>query len=88
MLKISTIALLDHDVTLRLDGHLIGAWVELLREEAETVLDQRGRLTLDLENINFIDCEGVALIKSLIDRGACQVNTPLFAAEQIKKCES
>jgi len=88
MLKISKIASLDHEVTLRLDGHVVGAGVQLLRESAEAVLDLGERLTLDFENIQFIDCEGVVLIKRLLDRGVSQLNTPLFVAEQIKKCES
>jgi hypothetical protein len=50
------------------------------------LLEEGMRLTLDLENICFIDCEGLALIKSLIDRGIRQVNAPLFVAEQIRKC--
>jgi len=88
MLKISTIASLDHEVTLRLDGHVIGVGVQLLRESAEAVLDRGERLTLDFENIHFIDCDGVVLIKKLLDRGVSHVNAPLFVAEQIKKCES
>jgi len=46
------------------------------------------RLTLDLENICFIDCEGFGLIKDLIDRGVRRVNASLFVAEQIKKCSA
>jgi len=40
-----------------------------------------------LKNIGFIDCEGIALIKSLIDRGVRYVNVPLFVAEQISRCK-
>jgi anti-anti-sigma regulatory factor len=88
MLKITRVTSLDHEAILRLDGRVTGQWVELLRESAESVLDQGLRLTLDLENICFIDCEGLALIKSLIGQGVRQVNTPLFVAEQLKKCEA
>jgi hypothetical protein len=51
------------------------------------VLGEGLRLTLDLENICFIDCEGLALIKSLMGCGVRQVNAPLFVAEQLRKCE-
>jgi hypothetical protein len=44
------------------------------------------RLSLDLKNICFIDCEGLAVIKSLMGRGVRQVNAPLFVAEQLGKC--
>ena len=86
MLKITRVGSLDQEVTLQLDGRVTGPWVELMRQSAESVLAEGARLTLDLRNICFIDCEGVGLIKSLIDRGVRQVNAPLFVAEQIKKC--
>ncbi len=85
MLKITRVASLNHEVTLQLDGRVAGPWVGLLRQSAESVLEG-ARLTLDLQNIAFVDCEGVGLIRGLIDRGVRQVNAPLFVAEQIKKC--
>lgn len=87
MLKITRVAESNQEITLQLDGRVTGQWVDLLRESAESVLAQGLRLTLDLENICFIDCEGLAVIKDLIRRGARQMNAPLFVAEQIKKCE-
>ena len=71
-----------------LDGSVGGPWIELLRASAESVLAQGLRLTLDLENICFIDCEGLALIKSLMGQGVRQVNAPLFVADQLRKCEA
>ena len=88
MLKITRVASLNHEVTLQLDGRVAGPWVELLRQSAESVLAEGARLTLDLQNISFLDCEGVGLIKGLIDRGVPQVNAPLFVAEQLKKFEA
>ena len=87
MLKITTVASSNRETTLQLDGRLTGQWVELLRESAESELADGLGLILDWENICFIDCEGIALVKSLIGRGVRHVNAPLFVAEQIKKCE-
>ena len=87
MLKITTGADSNQEVTLHLDGSVAGPWIELLRRSAESVLDEGLQLTLDLKNICFIDCEGIALIKDLITRGVRQVNAPLFVGEQIKKCD-
>ena len=86
MLKITQVASSNREITLQLDGRVTGQWVELLRESAQSVLEEAMRLTLDLENICFIDCEGIVLIKSLMDRGVRQINAPLFVAEQIRKC--
>ena len=88
MLKITKVASSNQETILQLAGQLTGQWVELFRESAESVLEEGMRLTLDLENICFIDCEGLALIKRLKDRGVRQVRAPLFVASWIEKCEA
>ena len=88
MLKITRVASLNQEVTLRLDGRVAGLWVELLRTSAESVVEIGMRLTLDLENISYLDCEGVWLIKHLINRGTLVKNVPFFVAEQIRKCKA
>jgi ABC-type transporter Mla MlaB component len=86
MLKITKVATSNQEITLQLDGRVTGQWIDLLRDSAESVLEQEMRLSLDLKNICFIDCEGLAVIKSLMGRGVRQVNAPLFVAEQLRKC--
>jgi anti-anti-sigma regulatory factor len=88
MLKITRVVQSDQEVALQLDGSVTGQWIELLRESAELVLAEGLRLTLDLKNICFIDCEGLALIKNLMSQGVRQVNAPLFVAEQLRKCKA
>jgi anti-anti-sigma factor len=86
MLKI-TRAVSEQVTTLQLDGRVTGKWVELFRESAESALDEGMRLAVDLKNVCFIDCEGIAVLKGLIGRGADPVNAPLFVLEQIGKCK-
>jgi len=86
MLKITRVKESKKEITLRLDGRIAGQWIELLRESAESALEEGLQLTLDLKNICFIDCEGLALIKNLMGRRVQQVNAPLFVAEQLRKC--
>jgi anti-anti-sigma regulatory factor len=86
MLKITRAVLSKEEITLQLDGRVSGQWVQLLRDSAESVLDEGLTLNVDLTNISFIDCEGIAVIKGLIERGARHLNPPLFVAEKIKKC--
>lgn len=88
MLKITRVASSNREITLQLDGRVTDQWVELLRESAESVMEEGLRPTLDLKNICFIDCEGLALIKSLMGRGVQQVNAPLFVAEQLRKSDA
>jgi len=87
MLKITSVTSLDQEVILRMDGSVTGPWVELLRTSAESVVEVGIGLTLDLENVYFLDCEGVALLKNLIKSGTQLKNVPPFVAEQIRKCE-
>ena len=88
MLKITRVVESNRNITLQLDGSVGGPWIELLRVSAESVLAEGLTLTIDLENICFIDCEGLALIKSLLGQGVQQINAPLFVAEQLRKCEA
>jgi ABC-type transporter Mla MlaB component len=88
MLKITRAVELNERIILQLDGSVTGPWIELLRGSAESVLAEGQQLTIDLENICFIDCEGLALIKRLLGQGVQQVNAPLFVAEQLRKCEA
>jgi ABC-type transporter Mla MlaB component len=87
MLKITRSVLSEQEITLQLDGRVAGQWAELLRNSAESVLDEGLTLNVDLKNISFIDCEGIAVIRNLIQRGARHQNPPLFVAEQIKQCQ-
>ena len=87
MLKITRAVLSEKETTLQLDGRVTGQWVELLRDTAESVLRDGMSLNIDLTNISFIDCEGIALIRNLIQRGVRHLNPPLFVADQIKKCK-
>ena len=86
MLKITRVVESNQKITLQLDGSVAGPWIELLNASAESVLAEGLQLTIDLENICFIDCEGLALIKNLMGQGVQQVNAPLFVAEQLRKC--
>jgi anti-anti-sigma regulatory factor len=88
MLKITKVVTTSQEVTLQLDGRVTGRWVELLRESAESEMKQGLRLILDLKNICFVDCEGLALMKRLIQLGVQPINVPLFIVEQLRRCES
>jgi anti-anti-sigma regulatory factor len=87
MLRITRTVLSRQEIVLHLHGRLSGLWVELLRRIAEPVLDERQVLTIDLTDVCFADCEGITVLMSLMDRGARDVNAPLFVAEQIRKCK-
>jgi anti-anti-sigma regulatory factor len=70
---------------LKLEGQVRGQWVdELGRACTEALGEGRGRLTLDLEDVSFIDAAGLVLFRELASHDVAFHNCSLFAAEQLK----
>ena len=84
MLKISGLELKDHAPTLRLEGQVIGPWVEELRGVCERLLAQGQPLTLDLAGVSFLDRDGITLLRGLAARHVALINRSPFVAEQLR----
>ena len=84
MLKISPIEPVNQSVTLRLEGRVVGPWVEELRQVCEPLVGSGGRLNLDLAEVSFADDRGVGLLAGLRKHGTKLLNTTPFVAEQLK----
>jgi anti-anti-sigma regulatory factor len=91
MLRISRATTADDKqevVLLRLEGQVIGRWVEELRRVCNetTGANAHGgqRVVLDLADVLFIDAEGIALFGELSGRRVSVTNCSLFVAEQLK----
>ncbi len=84
MLKIERVETLREPVTLKLEGRVIGPWVEELRRSCESVLARHTKLVLDLAEVSFVDLEGVALLLGLADRHVRLASCSRFVAEQLK----
>jgi len=88
MLKIShSINADDSRVLLRLEGQVAGPWVEELRRVCDEPRHNGhgARLVLDLNNVTFIDADGVALFRQLSMRRVSWRNCSAFVAEQLKE---
>jgi ABC-type transporter Mla MlaB component len=72
-------------VALRLEGQIVGPWVEELRNSCERVLTQGKRLTLDFADLSFVDREGIALLRALAERRVEFANCSRFVAELLKE---
>ena len=83
MLKISE-PTASHDVTLKLEGRLIGPWVNELREVCEVLLASERRLALNLAEVEFVERNGVALLSALQSRGVSLAECSPFLREQLK----
>lgn len=85
MLKISEAVMSERDVTLRLDGQVTDRWLDVLRKSCDVMLSAGGRLTLDLGHVSFADADGIALLRSLVDREVRLLNASPFLAEQMRR---
>ena len=83
MLKIELIESGDTP-TLRLEGRVIGPWVEELRRSCEPALATGARLSVDLSDVSFVDRDGVELFRSLRKRQVMLLNCSGFVAEQLR----
>ena len=84
MLKISQVEPVNHAITLRLEGRVVGPWVAELQNSCEEVLMEGRSLKLHLADVEFMDAQGVALLSSLRSRGVSLLECSPFAAEQLK----
>jgi ABC-type transporter Mla MlaB component len=83
MLKISE-PIANHTTTLKLEGRLVGPWVEQLREICESHLAEHRRVKLDFTDVTYADRGGVALLMNLRMRGVELINCSPFLAEELK----
>jgi ABC-type transporter Mla MlaB component len=70
--------------TLKLEGRLIGPWVEQLRESCENLIAQEKHVQLDFTDVTFADRRGVALLMDLQNRGVKLLNCSPFLAEELR----
>jgi len=87
MLKISEDKQDEQFLTLRLEGRIIGPWVDELRQVCESFARDGVKLTLNLEEVVFADDNAVSLLTELQRRGATLIRLTPFVEEQIKFIE-
>ena len=64
MLRITVVPSSAEEVRLRVEGRVIGGWVEELRRTCDVHALYDGiRLTLDLADVSFVDAAGIELLK-------------------------
>jgi ABC-type transporter Mla MlaB component len=84
MLRISETRNAEDAVTLRLEGRVAGLWVAELQQSCGRVLAQGRRLTLDLEEVTFIERAALALFRELQQQRVALVNGSAFIREQLR----
>ena len=84
MLKISKAGTAKQFVILKLEGRVVGPWVEELRQVCKTLLSEGRSLKLDLADVTFADANGVAMLIDFKSRGISLRNCSPFVDEQLK----
>jgi len=84
MLKIVETTAHNGRVILELEGRVIGPWVDELRRVCERTFDVGAGLTLDVARVQFVDRDGLALLRSLRLRDVTLVHCSGFVAAQLE----
>ena len=87
MLRISVVGEGVGDLTLRLEGRVVGPWVADLREACGKVLGEKRVLTLDLSEVMFASREGVALLLGLKAQGVVLWGCPPFLSLELNAAD-
>ncbi len=69
MLRISCLPEGHETACLRVEGRLVGDWVQVLRVEIEQARGQTPELELDLAGVEFADSQALSLLHEVADRG-------------------
>ena len=88
MLKITMIESTEGVVRIRVDGQIKGEGVKLFQRTCKAELENGLRLTVDLQNVSFVDRDGVTVLRALKQFNVQFLNAPLFVTEQIGKQQS
>lgn len=85
MLRISVIESSEEESTLRLEGRVIGPWVDELSRLCASLLKERVSVTLDLSGVSFVDGHGLALFRELRTHRVVLQNCTPLVNEQLKE---
>ena len=81
MLKITEIARSDSGRTFKLEGKLLGPWVDELRNVCMQPLDRLEQVGLDLAAVTLVNAAGAELLRDLIRQGIIITQCSAFVAE-------
>ena len=88
MLKITETARNDSGRTFKLEGKLLGPWVDELRNACTQPLALLEQIGLDLAAVTFVNAAGAELLRELIRRGIIITRCSAFVAELLHAEES
>jgi hypothetical protein len=84
MLKITEIVGADSGRTFKLEGKLLGPWVDELRNACVSPLDRLEQVGLDMAAVTFVSAAGAELLRELIRQGIIIAECSAFVAELLR----
>jgi anti-anti-sigma regulatory factor len=84
MLRIVESKLGTDGVTAKLEGQMRDQWVHEVRAYCERCMEDGHLLTLDVQDVSFLDRDAVTLLRQLADKGVRVVNRTPFLAELLR----
>jgi hypothetical protein len=81
VLKITEIARNDSGRTFKLEGKLLGPWVDELRNICMQPLDRLEQVGLDLAAVTFVNAAGADLLREFIRQGILITQCSAFVVE-------
>jgi ABC-type transporter Mla MlaB component len=88
VLKISWVTRRRRAPILKLEGELVGPWVELVRDACAPQALRADRAALDLSAVTFADAAGAALLRDLTQHGMAITASSRFIAELLQVPDS
>lgn len=74
----------DRAAWLKIEGKLVGPWVDECRTACARETGHGRRLALDLSEVTFVDADGVHLLRELVEQGAEIRARSSFVAELLR----
>jgi hypothetical protein len=81
VLKITEMARNDSGRSFKLEGKLLGPWVDELRNVCKQPLHRLEQVGLDLAAVTFVDAAATELLRELIRQGIIITQCSAFVAE-------
>jgi anti-anti-sigma regulatory factor len=85
MFRITRIAEDESSVTLRVEGRLVGRWIDELEHECERCMVDRRRVSLDLSGVTFVDDHGIEALRSMGGHHVEVIQCSLFLSGLLKR---
>jgi hypothetical protein len=84
MLRLTWIADTDQTQTIKLEGKLLGPWVDEVSKACTARTDPSSRINLDLSALVFVDAAGERLLRDLNAQGIEIVACSSYVAELLR----